>query len=51
MQLVFLLALNQPKAQIEMLQEVAGLLQRPEIVAQLMEAGNFQDVERIFSES
>ena len=50
-QLVFLLALNQPKAQIEMLQEVAGLLQQPEIVAQLMEACNFQDVEKVLSES
>lgn len=46
-QLVFMLALNQPKAQIEMLQEVAGLLQQPEIVAQLMEASNFQDVEKV----
>lgn len=50
-QLVFLLALDQPKAQIEMLQEVAGLLQQPDVVAQLMEANNFEDVKRVLSAS
>ncbi len=36
-QLVFLLALDQPKAQIEMLQEVASVLQDPELVSKLIE--------------
>jgi galactitol PTS system EIIA component len=48
-QLVFLLALNQPKTQIETLQAVAELLQKPEIVGQLMEANHFDDIKRIFS--
>lgn len=34
--LVFLLALDQPKAQIEMLQEVARVLQNPELVKSLV---------------
>lgn len=43
--LVFLLALEQPKAQIEMLQAIAGVLQAPEVVSALMEAKNYEDVE------
>jgi len=42
--LVFLLALDQPKAQIEMLQEIAAILQDTEVVAALMEANEFGDV-------
>ena len=42
--LVFLLALEQPKAQIEMLQEIAGILQAPRIVEALMNAKKFDDV-------
>jgi len=34
--LVFLLALEQPKAQIEMLQEVASVLQNPKLVEELL---------------
>jgi PTS system galactitol-specific IIA component len=34
--LVFLLALDQPKAQIEMLQEVASVLQNPKLVTELI---------------
>lgn len=37
-QLVIMLALEQPKSQIEMLQQVAGVLQQPECVSALMEA-------------
>ncbi len=48
-QLVFLLALDQPKAQIEMLQEIASLLQQPAVVARLMEAHDFEDVKTILS--
>lgn len=43
-QLVFVLALEQPKSQIEMLQEVAQVLQRPDVVAALMEARNLEQV-------
>lgn len=46
-QLVFLLALDKPKAQIEMLQEIAGLLQQPDIVAGLTEADNFEEVKKL----
>jgi len=43
-QLVFVLALEQPKSQIEMLQEVAQVLQRPDVVAALMEARDLEQV-------
>jgi PTS system galactitol-specific IIA component len=36
--LVIMLALDKPKSQVETLQQVAEVLQRPDIVAQLMEA-------------
>jgi len=42
--LVFLLALEQPKAQIEMLQEIAGVLQTPRVVSALISAKQFNDV-------
>ncbi len=42
--LVFLLALEQPKVQIEMLQEIAGVLQAPEVVAALMKATIYEEV-------
>ncbi|RJQ39290.1 MAG: PTS sugar transporter subunit IIA [Anaerolineaceae bacterium] len=42
--LVFLLALEQPKAQIEMLQEIAGVLQAPDVVSALMKAKTYDDV-------
>jgi PTS system galactitol-specific IIA component len=41
--LVFLLALEQPKAQIEMLQEIATVLQNPEIVSNLLKAKDFNE--------
>ncbi|GAP21179.1 PTS sugar transporter subunit IIA [Leptolinea tardivitalis] len=44
-QLVFLLSLEQPKSQIEMLQEIASVLQRPETVEKLMAATTFEDVQ------
>jgi PTS system galactitol-specific IIA component len=37
--LVIMLALDQPKSQVEMLQEIAGLLQQPEAIDKLMQAG------------
>jgi PTS system galactitol-specific IIA component len=36
--LVFVLALEQPKAQIEMLQEIASVLQNPDLVKRLLSA-------------
>jgi len=42
--LVFVMALDQPKAQIEMLREIAGVLQRPEVIGKLMEAENYKDI-------
>ncbi len=43
-QLVLMLALDQPKSQIEALQEIAQLLQNPEVVSGLMTADTPQDV-------
>ncbi len=48
-QLVFVMALDQPKAQIEMLQEIAGILQDPETINRLMTASEFEDVRATFS--
>jgi PTS system galactitol-specific IIA component len=42
--LVFVLALDQPKSQIEMLQEIAHVLQEPDLVNALMEAKNLFQV-------
>jgi PTS system galactitol-specific IIA component len=49
--LVFILALDQPKSQIEMLQEVAGVLQNPELVKNLMNAHNLNQVLEAFKKS
>jgi PTS system galactitol-specific IIA component len=48
-QLVFVMALDQPKAQIEMLQEIAGILQNPAVISRLMQANNFEEVRAAFS--
>jgi galactitol PTS system EIIA component len=42
--LVFLLALDQPKAQIGMLQEIAGILQNPAIIENLFKASTSNEV-------
>lgn len=47
--LVFLLSLEHPHSQIEMLQEIAGVLQKPEIVEKLMAANSFEDVQAALS--
>lgn len=44
--LVFLMALDQPKTQVEMLQEIAGILQEPERVARLVNATDYQEIAR-----
>jgi PTS system galactitol-specific IIA component len=38
--IVFLLALDEPKAQVGMLQEIAGILQKPELIADLVNASD-----------
>jgi PTS system galactitol-specific IIA component len=43
-QLVIMLALDQPKSQIEMLQQVAGVLQQPATIDRLMAASNPAEV-------
>lgn len=48
-QLVFVMALDQPKAQIEMLQEIAGILQNPAVIQSLMLASSFDEVRATFS--
>lgn len=47
-QLVFVMALDQPKSQIEMLQEIAGILQDPGCIEKLMSANNVEDVRAAF---
>ncbi len=46
--LVFLLALEQPKAQIEMLQEVAGVLQKSKLVSDLLEKSSYEEIIETF---
>ncbi len=48
--LVFLLALEQPKAQVEMLQAIAGILQDPQTVEKLVGAKNLEQIRKILSE-
>lgn len=43
-QLVIMLALDAPKSQIEMLQEVSTILQQPAVIAAIMEAQTAADV-------
>jgi len=43
--LVFLLALEQPKSQVAMLQEVATILQSPSLVLKLVNAANMDEIE------
>ncbi len=47
--LVIMLALDQPKSQIEMLQSVAALLQDPEMVKKLVSAETAEDIFSILS--
>jgi PTS system galactitol-specific IIA component len=48
-QLVFVMALDKPKAQIEMLQEIAGILQNPLLIEQLMAAEDYKQVSAALS--
>jgi PTS system galactitol-specific IIA component len=49
--LVFLLALDQPKAQVEMLQEVATVLQSPQVVEGLVEASTLAAVYQVLAQT
>ncbi len=48
--LVFLMALDQPHAQIEMLQEIMGVIQNEELLQNLMKAEEVQDVKNALHE-
>ena len=47
--LIIMLALDQPKSQIEMLQSVAGVLQNPEVISKLVQAETVDEVFEILS--
>lgn len=49
-QLVIMLALDQPKSQIEMLQEVCGVLQKPDLIERLMAASTPEAVLSLLSD-
>jgi PTS system galactitol-specific IIA component len=42
--IVIMLALDQPKSQIEMLQSVAALLQQPDLIESIMKASTQQEI-------
>jgi PTS system galactitol-specific IIA component len=46
--LVILMALDQPKSQVEMLQEIAGVLQDKAIIEKLIQARNFFEIRKAF---
>ncbi len=48
-QLVIMLALDQPKSQIEMLQQVSSILQQPRLIEQLMAASAARDILALLS--
>ncbi len=50
-QLVILMALDKPKAQVDMLQEIAGVLQNASMIEQLMQAQDFREVQIALSET
>lgn len=45
-QLVILMAMEEPKSQVEMLQEIAGVLQDPDLIARLVAAGDEAGIRR-----
>lgn len=49
--LVIMLALDQPKSQIEMLQQVSGVLQQPDLVLRLMAATNATEALALLSDN
>ena len=49
--LVFVLALEQPKAQIEMLQEVASVIQNTDLVEKLMDQKSFEGIIQVLEKT
>jgi PTS system galactitol-specific IIA component len=49
--LVILMALDEAKAQVEMLQEIAGVLQNASVIEKLMQAQDFHEVQIAISET
>ena len=47
--LVILMALDQPKTQVVMLQEIAAVLQDADVIGRLMQAKTFEDVQETLS--
>lgn len=47
--LVFLMALDEPKAQVEMLQEIAGILQDGDVINKLMVSKKFKEIQAALS--
>lgn len=45
--LVFLMALEEPKSQVTMLQEIASILQSPQLVKQLADAASIDEITKI----
>jgi mannitol/fructose-specific phosphotransferase system IIA component (Ntr-type) len=43
------MALEKPKSQVEMLQEIAGVLQNPNVINSIMSAENFSEVQEALS--
>jgi PTS system galactitol-specific IIA component len=48
-QLVILMALDQPKAQVEMLQEIASVLQDSKVINRLMDAKNLEEIQAVLT--
>jgi len=46
--LVILMALDQPKSQVEMLQEIASVLQNPQTIERLMAAQTIEEIQQAF---
>ncbi len=49
--IVFLLALDQPKSQIEMLQEIAGVLQNPNLIEGLVSAKSIPEALQLIKDA
>ena len=47
--LVILMALDKPKSQVEMLQEIAGVLQNADVINKIMSANNISEVQAALS--
>ncbi len=50
-QLVILMAMEEPKSQVEMLQEIAGVLQNPDLIARLVTATDAEQIRRALEQA